>query len=59
MNQTLIIDNVDFDKLEKQRKTLNSVLSLVLPITREQEEDLEGLEAMLDEWSDKRYRDEQ
>lgn len=60
MNQTLIIDNVDFEMLEKQRKILGNFLYSKRKLMKEEEKDeLLGLCNMLDDWSDKIYYDEQ
>jgi len=58
---TLIIDNVDFEELEKQRKQL---IDFEYVLTKTQEgciydvDALQGIINMLNEWSDKRYFEE-
>jgi hypothetical protein len=58
---TLAVINVDLTLLEKQRKSLQHVVNCLLVgyklpgVTTEDVENLEGLENMLDAWSDERY----
>lgn len=54
MSQTLVIKNVDLDLLEQQRISLGRRM-LGLTLTEADEENLQGLMNMLDDWSDKRY----
>jgi hypothetical protein len=67
--ETLVLENVDFELLEKQRKSLQKLLWTIrgplggrqrLPatVTPEDVENLEGLENMLDCWSDAQRREE-
>jgi len=54
----LVIEKVDLDLLEKQRKVLNKFLCTQSGVLTDDEvEALEGLANMLDEWSDKIYFD--
>jgi hypothetical protein len=56
--EPLIIDCVDLIELEGQRKHLNSIIhddSILSCMTAEQQDALQGIEAMLDQWSDNRY----
>jgi len=60
--EPLIIDYVDLIELEGQRKHLNSIIeddSILSCMTAEQQDALQGIEAMLDQWSDNRYFKEQ
>lgn len=54
MSQTLVIKDVDLDLLEQQRISLGRRM-LGLTLTEADEENLQGLMNMLDDWSDKRY----
>lgn len=51
---TLIIRNIDLELLEKQRGALTRTL-IAMEIKEGDLELMEGLEAMLDAWSDERY----
>ena len=52
-NKTLIIDNVNLEKLEQQRMALNEFL---VNTSKEPDYDaLSGIAAMLDAWSDRIY----
>jgi hypothetical protein len=61
--ETLSVEGVDLELLEEQRKSLQRVIGCLhgmvgytlLGITAEDVENLEGLENMLDTWSDERY----
>lgn len=57
MNQTLQIPGVDFQMLDKQRLTLFKVLMACDDsISKEDQEDLQGILEMLDRWSDGLWR---
>jgi len=59
--ETLLIQGVDLDLLEQQRRALTRVLhrlSLAFALPEDEAKDYDtllGLENMLDEWSDQRY----
>ena len=53
----LIIDQVDLDMLDEQRKVLARLRRrLCLTLTKDEEEALDGVTNMLDVWSDERAR---
>ena len=57
---TLIIEGVDLEQLEQQRKLLNNFLFVsdsCEVLTDDEEEALQGIANMLDSWSDKIYFD--
>lgn len=53
MRQTLVIDNVDFELLERQRLALWRVINFEATVSDEQL--IQGLANMLDAWSDTEY----
>ena len=55
MKQRLIIDNVDFDLLEKQRKILNKAFYTGNVQQAKPLKALRGILNMLDSWSDNRF----
>jgi len=57
-NRTLVIENVDFARLEKQRHRLVEILtskSMLSMLAPKHVSALEGLLNMLDHWSDVQY----
>ena len=61
MYNTLVIHDVDLDLLERQRKQLIDVMlnkELWNRMNHSQQEALEGVIGMLDDWSDNRYWEE-
>ena len=58
MNETLIIEDVDFGLLERQRRLTNNLFDRLKADeyfeTMKEEEALEGILVMLDHWSDLR-----
>lgn len=65
-NGLLAIDNVDLELLDDQRKRLNSALvnagdplPMNLRLDASQVDALQGILAMLDEWSDQRAREQE
>jgi hypothetical protein len=58
MNDTLIITDVDLKDLELHRQQLGGIIeddSILSTLTPDQQDALQGIAAMLDAWSDKRY----
>lgn len=58
ISATIIIENVDLDLLESQRLALRRVIDAAImgrQASREDIREAEGLENMLDVWSDNRY----
>jgi hypothetical protein len=62
MNQPLIIEGIDFDLLDRQRLALTRVVDAANRGESAKPEDVElveGIQNMLDHWSDERYYQKQ